>query len=89
MQQALGYGQCFDRISASCEIGESKPAAGFFRHVINTLKVPPERRHMDIIYVDDSAANVSATKAMGIDARQFHLDQGADSLAALLAGERT
>lgn len=57
----------FDAIYASCEMGAYKPDASFFEHILKAEGIPASEAR----FIDDSAANVAAAAALGIDARQL------------------
>lgn len=77
----------FDRFFWSAELGLTKPARAIFTRVSQEMKTAPA----DIVFVDDSVANVEAARACGWDAilyssnerllndlakRGFRIDQG-------------
>jgi len=50
----------------SYAVGRLKPDADYFEHVLDALRVPPERA----LFVDDNAINVAAAARLGIVARR-------------------
>ena len=78
MQQAMG--RHFDHTFYSCELGCTKPGAAFFTAIADALTLAPEH----ILFVDDHDANVEAARRCGLQAHQFHLDQGVARLEQLL-----
>ena len=70
--------QLFDVVTASCELGVTKPDAAIFRHCLGALGIAPA----DGLFVDDHAANVSAAAQLGI--RTLHF-VGEDALTRLRA----
>lgn len=81
MSERLGYRSAFDHLFYSCDLGEAKPSAGFFRSVLTRLALPPSA----VLFLDDHPDNVAAARQVGICAEQFHADQGAGALWSLLA----
>lgn len=60
----MGFGRLFRKCYASHEIGLLKPDAGIYRHVVEDLG----RRPAEIVFFDDTIANVEAARALGINA---------------------
>ena len=54
----------FDRIFVSHEIGLRKPGHAAFEHIAREIGVPLAR----ILFLDDSAANIDAARALGMGA---------------------
>ena len=54
--------ELFDRFFWSCDLGMIKQDDGFFKKVIEQIKVDPD----NIIYIDDMQANLDAAKNAGI-----------------------
>ena len=50
----------------SYAVGRLKPDADYFEHVLDALRVPPERA----LFVDDNAINIAAAARLGIVARR-------------------
>ncbi len=67
MQTQMGFGQLFDRIFASADIGAMKHDEAFYATVTATLGLPPET----VLFWDDSAGNVAVARAYGWHAEQF------------------
>ena len=57
----------FDAIVVSGEIGMRKPDPRIFRHLLERLRLPAG----GALFIDDSAANVAAARALGMPALQF------------------
>lgn len=64
LTRAPGCDRLFDEIFLSFRTGLLKPDAGAFRHVVATLGCAPE----DILFFDDSEANVRSALACGLGA---------------------
>jgi putative hydrolase of the HAD superfamily len=73
----LGLEHEFDVVVSSAELGIAKPDPDVFGAACRQLAVDPAA----CVFVDDTAANVAAAAAVGLDA---HLYRGARSLAELL-----
>ena len=58
---------CFRGQFSSAEMKLMKPSAEFYREVIRRIGVEPE----EILFVDDSPANVEGAREVGINARHF------------------
>jgi len=70
------FEQLFDHVFLSYEIGQSKPERAVFKHVL----VRVDQRPADIRFLDDSEANVTAARQVGIIATQAF---GPDAFACL------
>ena len=76
MREQMGFGQIFDGIFASAEIGAIKHDRAFYAGVTAALGLPADA----ILFWDDSAGNVEAARAYGWNAehyRDFAAFQGA------------
>lgn len=62
--QSIGADDHFDVMFYSCEVGDSKPEASFFRHVSDTLEVDPAA----CLFFDDALNNVEGARAVGMTA---------------------
>jgi FMN phosphatase YigB (HAD superfamily) len=62
---ATGLASRFDRMFLSYEIGHLKPSPDAFLHAIRCLGVAAP----NVLFIDDSATNVTAAAALGIQAR--------------------
>jgi HAD superfamily hydrolase (TIGR01509 family) len=69
----LDFGQFFEHIIISGEIGLAKPDERFFEKALSTIKAPPE----DCIFTDDIMENCFAAESVGIKSILF---QNADQL---------
>ncbi|WP_126688207.1 HAD-IA family hydrolase [Nocardioides ferulae] len=78
----LGIHDEFDVVLNSSELGICKPDPGIFEEACRQLAVEPEA----CVFVDDSATNVAAAAAAGLNARRYH---DAQTLAQLLGVSTT
>lgn len=78
MKTELGYDRRMNGAYYSCDLGVGKPAARYFQLVLEDLGVEPER----VVFIDDSARNVAAARAVGINAMRW---ERGDDLAELAA----
>jgi len=62
-----GIGGIYTDEFISSEMKLLKPSAAFYSEVVRRLGLAPE----EILFIDDSPANVEGAKAVGIDARHF------------------
>lgn len=77
-----GIADLFDVIVTSAEEGVAKPNEQIYRIILERLAVTPA----EAVFVDDSAANVEAARAVGIQSIQFSSTaQAIADLEALLA----
>ena len=58
----------FNRVFTSGHAGMRKPDLGFYRHVLEEIKLAPE----EAVFIDDKMANVLAAKSLGIHSIVFH-----------------
>ena len=79
MRDVLDYGKVFDRLFFSCEIGCSKPDPGYFRAILDSLKLPPRA----VLFIDDVDANVAAAESVGIRAELFAPSSPAGAVAEM------
>lgn len=82
MRTVLGYDAAFDVGCYSCELGAAKPSPAFFAGAVALIGAAAE----EVLFVDDSLANVSAARSAGLAAEHWDLTRGLPSLVALLAG---
>ena len=74
----LGLGRYVDAIVGSARLGVAKPDPGIYLAAAAEAGVPPER----CLFVDDSAANVAAARALGMTGHHF---TGVPGLRAVFA----
>lgn len=79
MREALRYGQAFDRLFFSCEMGCSKPDPAYFTMILESLNVAPDA----VLFIDDMEANVAAAESVGIRAELFAPESPATAAAEL------
>ena len=75
---ALGLTRHVDAIVGSARLGVAKPDPGIYLAAADEAGVPPDR----CLFVDDSATNVAAARALGMTGHHF---TGVQGLRALLA----
>jgi putative hydrolase of the HAD superfamily len=79
MDEELGYRELFDERFYSAALGYAKPDPAYFRSVLAVLGAEPG----EVLFVDDSEANVDAARGCGLHAELHRLgDRLADQLAA-------
>lgn len=81
MSMELGYSATFDREYYSCDIGQRKPDASYFEHILADLGMAPA----EVLFVDDSEANVAAAAALGMRTLHFNGGDLSQQLEAKLA----
>jgi len=67
VQQRFDFFQAFDGIVISGAIGLKKPDPGIYRHLIDAYALEPGAT----LFIDDSARNVEAARAVGLQAIRF------------------
>ncbi len=75
------YADVLDGSYYSCHLGVAKPSADYFGHIADDLGLAPG----DLLFVDDSVANVEGARAAGLAAEHWHHAQGVDVLRDRLA----
>ena len=81
MKAELGYAEVFDSCFYSSDLRLSKPSTAFFAHVVGTLGAAPA----EVLFVDDSRANVDGARSAGLSAERWEIDDGMPALRRLLA----
>jgi HAD superfamily hydrolase (TIGR01509 family) len=76
MSHALGYKNIFDDEFYSCNIGYAKPDSEFFRLIIESLGLPPEK----IGFLDDNEPNVFAAREAGMKGATYQGTSGTGEL---------
>lgn len=61
------YDGHFDDQFYSCDVGALKPDSAYFSAVLERLDVPAQQ----VVFIDDTAANVATARQMGMDARLY------------------
>lgn len=67
MLENLPYGDHFDALFHSWQIGYAKPDPAFFTHIVETLGIAPS----EAVFVDDMAVNVRGARRAGLQAVHF------------------
>jgi HAD superfamily hydrolase (TIGR01509 family) len=62
MRKEMGFEKIFDKIYSSNIIGFKKPEIQFYKYILNDLNKSPN----DIIFYDDSQANIESAELIGI-----------------------
>ncbi len=81
LRAEFGYDDLFDTSCYSCELGVAKPDPAFFVEAARRIGGQPH----EILFVDDTAANVDAATAAGLVAFRWTVDDGHDALRDELA----
>ena len=80
MRDGLGIHHLFDDIVCSAVVGMAKPEAAVYRLAAERLGLAVE----ECVFIDDTEANVTAARELGMAAVHYRVHQG-DDLAAQLA----
>lgn len=81
----VGIADAFDTLTVSAEVGVKKPAQRIFQVALQSLGVQPE----EAVFLDDFAVNVTAARALGMQAIHFLTPaQALTELETLLANDR-
>ena len=81
MRVTLNYGNHFDALFFSCELGCAKPTPDYFGAVVERLG----ERSEQLLFIDDHDANVNAARGAGLRAEAFVITEGVSALEAHLA----
>lgn len=81
MVNELGYGQMFDYLFASCEMGVAKPSKLFFIKICQQLDLPAS----NLLLIDDIAKNVESARSCGLFAERFHLVENRGEFEKILS----
>jgi HAD superfamily hydrolase (TIGR01509 family) len=81
----LGLSDHFDAVINSSNVGVAKPKPAIFQHALTAVAASPR----ETIFVDDSATNVAAARALGIEAHMYvdHADLAAMLRNAGISGD--
>lgn len=71
VKNEMGFDKIFDRIYSSNLIGFKKPETQFYKYILNDLNENPN----NIIFYDDSPANVESAKSIGITSYLYNKNQ--------------
>lgn len=82
MRERAPYGRLLDGAYYSCDIGTAKPAGTFFERVASDLGLSPQQ----LLFIDDSAANVVGARSAGLNAETWTHTDGIDRLRFILGG---
>jgi putative hydrolase of the HAD superfamily len=75
------YAPLMDHCYFSSAIGLAKPDEAFFAYIAEDLGLPTA----DLLFLDDSQANVAGARAAGLNAEWWHHDEGVGALHARLS----
>jgi putative hydrolase of the HAD superfamily len=81
MREVLGYDALFDVSCYSWELGARKPHPAFFAEAVRRVGADPAA----ILFIDDSARNVTAARGAGLAAERWTFADGHATLLGLLA----
>jgi putative hydrolase of the HAD superfamily len=59
--------EVFSAVYSSCDVGQRKPDAAFFEHILQTERVKPG----DALFIDDVQENIDGAAALGIPTIRF------------------
>lgn len=81
MKEVMFHG-LFDGYFVSCDLGVIKPDPEYFEKVLAAIgQDVPGIQPQDVVFIDDSRANVAGAASLGIDARFY---EGVEQVKALL-----
>lgn len=81
MREVLGYDALFDVSCYSWELGARKPHPEFFAEAARRIGAD----RAAVLFIDDSAGNVTAARDVGLAAEQWTFADGHATLLGLLA----
>lgn len=70
MRKEMGFGDIFDDIFSSAEIGSKKPDKEFYEFILQAVTKKGITKEQ-IFYTDDTASHVKSAKELGIDAHLY------------------
>ncbi|MFD7155245.1 HAD family hydrolase [Kribbella sp. NPDC059898] len=79
MRTVLGYDELFDVSCYSYDLGVAKPDPAFFTRAADRIGADPDT----ILFIDDTAKNITGARTAGLRAGQWDFTQGHDTLHAL------
>ena len=82
MRTELGYDELFDVSCYSYDLKAVKPNALFFETALARIGA----ESADVLFIDDTIANVHGAREFGMAAEHWHFDRGHADLIARLAG---
>ena len=82
MKDNLGYGELFDSLLYSCDLGAAKPDAAYFETAARMMGATDPAT---ILFIDDAQRNIDGALAAGLRAERWDLEQGHDVLREILA----
>lgn len=71
MRDVMGFKQVFNGLFSSADLGCKKPEPQFFDRLLKRIDPKREIPRREILFWDDSEANVSAAKELGIQAYRY------------------
>lgn len=71
MEKDLGFGELFDRVFSSADVGSKKPEREFYEFVLNEIGNEHDILPHEILFFDDSEGHVVEAKKLGIDAHFY------------------
>jgi putative hydrolase of the HAD superfamily len=80
MMESLRYDRLFDAVFVSCEMKAAKPSSDYFNFIINQQGLRPT----EFLFIDDNERNVETARNCGMNAEQYHLSQGIETMKAIL-----
>lgn len=81
MRENLGYQDRFDTCFYSCDVGVAKPERGFFDEIARRIGVDAS----EMLFIDDSEANVNGARAAGFTSIHWCIGDGHDVLLDALS----
>ena len=63
ISEEMKFGELFDGLYSSCDIGFKKPSKEYFRYILNDLEISDPKK---VLFWDDTPANVISAKELGI-----------------------
>ena len=81
LRDDCGYGDLFDSLFLSCELGALKDDPAYWAEVVAALGVPAG----DLLVVDDGARYVDTARRCGLRGAQWTIDDGQRRLGEILA----
>lgn len=68
MRNQMGFGEYFDDVYSSADLGSKKPAAAFYENLLKKIGSPELE---DTWFFDDTPKNIDGAKAVGLNAELY------------------
>lgn len=74
LRDKMGFGELFDMVYSSCELGSKKPQDLFFEKINDDMRDRFGISPNEVLFFDDTPSHVEAARRHGIDSRLYDFD---------------